>query len=126
AAQARRDLALVRVEERLLQANGVNTDVDLALFEANHGSPARGAVLGRRAWAQAPSVRSADALGWALTRDGHPAQGLAWARRALSIGSVDPLFLYHAGVAAAAVGQRAQARAWLTAALSRNPRFAVL
>jgi tetratricopeptide (TPR) repeat protein len=126
AAAARRDLALVRVEERLLRANGVNTDVDLALFEANHGSPARAIVLGRRAWAQAPSVRSADALGWALTRAGHPAAGLAWARRALSIGSADPLFLYHAGVAAAASGHRAQARGYLGRALARNPRFALL
>ena len=32
---ARRDLALVGAEERLLQANGVNTDVDLALYEAS-------------------------------------------------------------------------------------------
>ena len=125
-ADARRDLALVRVEERLLQANGVNTDVDLALFEANHGSPARGVLLGRRAWAQAPSVRSADALGWALTRAGHPAQGLAWAHQALAIGSADPLFLYHAGAAAAATGRRTEARAYLARALARNPRFAVL
>lgn len=126
AAAARRDLALVRVEERLLQANGVNTDVDLALFEANHGSPARGVVLARRAWAQAPSVRSADALGWALTRDRHPGAGLWWAHRALSIGSADPLFLYHAGAAAAASGHRAEARGYLSRALARNPRFAVL
>src|SRR3954452_16217675 len=72
-AAARRDLALVGAEERLLAANGVNTDVDLALFEANHGDPARGVALARRAWAAAPSVRSADALGWALTRAGNPA-----------------------------------------------------
>jgi len=42
AAGKRPDYDLVRAEERLLQANGVNTDVDLALFEANHGSPAVG------------------------------------------------------------------------------------
>ena len=70
--QAHQDLALIGAEERLLAANGVNTDVDLALFEANHGSPARAVILGRRAWAQAPSVRSADALGWALTERGIP------------------------------------------------------
>ena len=46
---------------------------------------ARGAavVLGRRAWAAAPSVRSADALGWALHRAGHARAALGWARRAL-------------------------------------------
>jgi len=117
---------LVRAEERLLQANGVNTDVDLALFEANHGSPAKAVSLARRAWAEAPSVRSADALGWALTSAGRPAQGLRWARRALALGSRDPLFLYHAGMSAKAAGRAAIARAYLSKSLALNPRFSPL
>jgi tetratricopeptide (TPR) repeat protein len=96
---ARRTYGLVGVERRLLAAAGVNTDVELALFEADHGSPRRARALARAAWAAAPSVRSADALGWALTRSGRRAEGLRWARRALSLGSVDPLFLAHAGIA---------------------------
>ncbi len=63
-------------------------------------------LLARRAWAQAPSVRSADALGWALTRSGDPRAGLVWARRALKLGSRDPLFLNHAGLTALAAGRR--------------------
>ena len=122
--QARHDLALVGAEERLLRVNGVNTDVELSLFEANHGSPARADALARRA--AAPSVRSADALGWALTADGHPREGLAWAHRALALGSRDATFLYHAGVAARAAGDRAAARAHLRAALAGNPRFSPL
>ena len=126
AAAAGQDLALVRVEERLLRANGVDTDVDLTLFEANHGSPAAGVRLATRAWRDAPSVRSADALGWALTRAGHPPEGLAWARRALRLGSVDPAFLYHAGMSALAAGDRADARSWLRASLARNPGWSPL
>ncbi|HEY7076310.1 MAG TPA: hypothetical protein VH418_13105 [Solirubrobacteraceae bacterium] len=98
-----RDLALVGAEERLLNAAGVNTDAELAVFEADHGDRARALTLARRAWAAAPSVRSADALGWALTRAGHPHAGLAWAHRALRLGSVDPLLLEHAGLSALAV-----------------------
>jgi tetratricopeptide (TPR) repeat protein len=124
--QAKQDLALIAAEERLLQANGVNTDVDLALFEANHGSPARAVILARRAWAQAPSVRSADALGWGLTRAGRPAAGLHWARQALKLGSIDPNFLYHAGIAAKDFGRAEEARAYLTRALALNPRFSPL
>jgi tetratricopeptide (TPR) repeat protein len=120
------DYDLVRAEERLLQANGVNTDVDLALFEANHGSPARAVSLAKRAWAAAPSVRSADALGWALTSAGRPGQGLHWARRALALGSRDPLFLYHAGKSAQAAGRAALARAYLSESLALNPRFSPL
>ena len=125
-AAARRDLALVGAEERLLRANGVNTDVDLALFEANHGSPRRGVELARRAWAAAPSVRSADALGWALTRAGNPRAGLAWAQRALRLGSRDPAFLYHAGIAARQAGRTALARTWLARSLADNPRWSPL
>ncbi len=124
--QAHRDLALVGIEERLLQANGVNTDVDLALFEASHGSPQRGVELARRAWSEAPSVRSADALGWALTRSGRPGAGLRWAHRALSLGSRDPNFLFHAGVAAFDAGNRSLARRYLGIAVAENPRFSPL
>jgi tetratricopeptide (TPR) repeat protein len=125
-AAARRDLALVQAEQRLLAANGVNTDVDLALFQADHGSPHQAVVLGRRAWKAAPSVRSADALGWALTRDGHAAAGLRWSRRALALGSRDATFLYHGGMAARAAGQRGLARAYLSEAVAFNPRFSPL
>jgi uncharacterized membrane-anchored protein len=68
-------------------------------------------------------VRSADALGWALTRAGRPAEGLAWARRALRLGSRDPLFAFHAGIAAKATGARTEARHWLARSLADNPRF---
>jgi tetratricopeptide (TPR) repeat protein len=125
-ASARRDLALVRLEQRLLAANGVNTDVDVALFEADHGSPPRAVTLARRAWASAPSVRSADALGWALTRAGNARAGARWARRALRLGSRDSMFLYHAGIAAKAAGERSVARRRLRAALAANPRFSPL
>jgi hypothetical protein len=49
-------------------------------------------------------VRSADALGWALTRAGRPAAGYAFARRAVALGSRDALFRLHAGIAAEEAG----------------------
>jgi tetratricopeptide (TPR) repeat protein len=98
-AAGRRDLALVDAQRALLTAAGVNMDVELAIYEADHGDPERAVTLAREAWRQAPSVRSADALGWALTRAGSE-EGLRWARRALKLGSLDPTFRYHAGIAA--------------------------
>jgi tetratricopeptide (TPR) repeat protein len=107
---ARRTFALVGAEQRLLAAAGVNTDVELALFEADHGSPRRAVALGRAAWAAAPSARSADALGWALTRSGRRADGLRWAHRALRLGSADPAFLAHAALAGDARARAAALR----------------
>ncbi|MEA2398591.1 MAG: hypothetical protein QOK25_2147 [Thermoleophilaceae bacterium] len=126
AGPAARDLALVGAERRLLAAAGVNTDAEIALYEADHGSPRRALALARRAFAAAPSVRSADALGWALTASGQPSRGLAYARRALRLGSRDPMFLYHAGMAASAAGEAGAARGYLARALSLNPRFSPL
>src|SRR5947209_6160989 len=125
-AAARRDLALVGAEERLLRAAGVNTDVDLALFEASHGSPARGVALAERAWVTAPSVRSADALGWALTRAGQPDRALRYAENALRLGSRDPMFLFHAAMAARGAGRVALERTWLRRSLADNARFSPL
>jgi tetratricopeptide (TPR) repeat protein len=123
---ARRDLALVRAEQRLLAASGVDTDVDAAIFEAQHGSPVRAVRLARRAHRSAPSVRADDALGWALTRAGRPAAGLRWARRSLRLGSRDPMFAFHTGMAARAAGRPGEARALLRRSLALNPRFSPL
>jgi tetratricopeptide (TPR) repeat protein len=97
-------------------AADVLPDAEAVLFEADHGSPAAAVRLGRRVWRAAPSVRSADALGWALTRAGRPAEGYRFARRALRLGSRDPLFRLHAGVAAREAGLAAQASRHLAVA----------
>ena len=119
-------LDAARAAERARAAGGENTDTELALLEADHGSPAVAVKLGRSGWRNAPNVRSANALGWALTRSGRPRAGLVWARRALKLGSADPLFLYHAGIAARRAGETGAARRWLSAALASNPRFSPL
>jgi tetratricopeptide (TPR) repeat protein len=98
-AAAARSFDLVRAERQLLTASGINTDAEYAIFEADHGDPRRGVELGRAAYEAAPSVRSADAYGWALTRAGRPDEGLKYARKALRLGSKDPAFLRHARVA---------------------------
>jgi tetratricopeptide (TPR) repeat protein len=121
AAQA--SYALVGVEAKLLRANGVNTDVDLALFEANHGSAAKGVVLGRRAWDEAPSVRSADAYAWALSRGGRDAAALRFSAEAMKLGSRDPSFLYHAGMIAKRAGRDESARRYLSQLVVQSPRF---
>jgi tetratricopeptide (TPR) repeat protein len=117
---ARQSFALVAAQQRLLGAAGVDTDAELAVFEADHGDPRRAVELARQAWAAAPSVRTADALGWALTRAGDPQAGVRWARRALRLGSVDPLWRAHAGLAALEAGLEAEGRRHLRVALAHG------
>jgi tetratricopeptide (TPR) repeat protein len=122
----RRTLATVPAELKQLESAGENTETEKALFHADHGSDASAVTAGRAAWANAPSVRAADALGWALTRAGSPQEGLKYARHALRLGSRDPSFLFHAGMSAKAAGRDDEARRWLQNALAANPAFSPL
>ena len=125
-AGAREEIAAIRENQAIERRNGVNTDAELAIFEADHGSPARAVALGRSAVETAPSVSSADALSWALTSAGRRGEALRWAKRALRTGWRDPLVRYHAGMAAKLAGKPALAHRWLTQALALNPEFSPL
>jgi tetratricopeptide (TPR) repeat protein len=123
AAAAQTALATARAEQQLYRAARTRPDAEAVLFEANHGSPRTAVALGRRVWTTAPSLRSADALGWALTRAGRPAAGYEWARRALRLGSRDALFRLHAGVAAERAGLARDSARHL--AIARSARAAL-
>jgi tetratricopeptide (TPR) repeat protein len=126
-ADARAGYELVRAEERLYGANGVNVDVELALFEADHGGDATRAVsLVRAAQRTQRSVAVDDALAWTLFRAGQYRAALEAANRALRLGTRDATFLYHRGAINAALGRRGDARADLSRALLINPQFSVL
>jgi tetratricopeptide (TPR) repeat protein len=123
AAEANRDFRLVGVETRLLRANGVNTDAELALFQADHGDPAEAVDLAARAWAAAPGVRSADAYSWALSSAGRNDEALSMSEQAMRLGSRDPAFLYHAGIVASRAGRTDRAHAFLTQLIAQSPGF---
>jgi Flp pilus assembly protein TadD len=97
--------------------------VDLALFEADHGDPARALAFAQEGYAATPTVRAADALAWALHRLGRETEAKRRSDEALRIGSVDPILRYHAGAIAAALGETAEARRDLTMALATDAGF---
>jgi tetratricopeptide (TPR) repeat protein len=118
---ALRSFALARAEIKLFQASGVVVDLDLALFEADHGDPARALEFARTAHEAAPTVRAADALAWALHRLGRDADAAPFVTEALRLGSRDPLLRYHAGAIEAARGETA--RRDLELAVETDPGF---
>lgn len=118
AVEAQGTYDLVRAMQALYTANGVNVDLELALFEANHGDPARAVELARRAYAAQPNVKAADALGWALYKAGRTDEATTHAAEATRLGTPYPLFAFHAGVIALAEGDSERARSELSRAVA--------
>ena len=114
---------LVEAIARLYRANGVDVDLELALFAADH-SPGRAAVAqARRAVGARPSTQAHDALAWALFTAGQADAAWKEAGRALALGTRDPLIRFHAAAIAAATGRTELAAGHLGAVLATNPRF---
>ncbi len=125
-AQADDAYALARAEAALFRSNGVNVDVELALFEADHGDAGAALADARAGWRSRHSIHAADALAWALYRNGRGARAARFERQALRLGTQDALSYYHAGMIALRLGHRETARRLLGHALAINPHFSIL
>ena len=123
-AEAEEQYAVVRATQQLYAANGQDVDTELALFEADHGTPAAAVASAERAYAKRPdAVLTQDAYAWALHQAGRSAEALPVARAANRLGLRSPVLAYHLGVIEAAAGDDAAARQALSRALDLNPRF---
>jgi tetratricopeptide (TPR) repeat protein len=126
-ADARRQFELVEVQTRLYESNGVLSDVETFVYLADHHLLRRDDVADlQRLYGRRPSIRVADALGWALYSVGEAEEARRYARAALRLGTRDPLYLFHAGMIAHEVGDRSMARRHLARALALNETFSVL
>ena len=126
-AEARKQYALIGVIQRLLVANGVDTDLETALFDVDHEIRLQASLaLARRAQRERPSIDGDDVLAWALARTGHCQEALGYSRSALHLGTRDALKFFHRGAIEQCLGYHATARGWYRRALELNPRFSVL
>jgi tetratricopeptide (TPR) repeat protein len=116
---------LVETIRRLLADNGVNVDLEFALFAADHGDPVRAVATARAEWARRHSIHVADALAWALHAAGRDRAAAPFAARSLALGTRNALFLYHAGMIRLGLGERDAARRLLERALEVNPHFSI-
>jgi tetratricopeptide (TPR) repeat protein len=118
--------ALVGAIVKLYRANGVNTDLEMALHRADD-DPGPGAVDDARRAAEArPSTLGHDVLAWALHRAGDETAAWREMRKALALGSLDPQLHFHAAAIAFSLGDDAAARTHLRVVLGGNPRFSPL
>ncbi len=116
---------VVRALHDLAAANGVNVDLELALFDADHGDPAGALSAARAEWARRQSVNVADAYAWALYSNGRYARASAFAGRALALGTRNALSLFHAGMIRLGLGDESGARSYLSEALATDPNFSI-
>ena len=121
---ARDQYATIGVIERLFHANGVQIDLETALFDADHGRAS--IALARRAQRERPSIDGDDVLAWTLARDGRCAEALPWSKRTLRLGTQDALKFFHRATIESCLGHRAAARAWAREALALNRHFSLL
>lgn len=118
---------LVRAIDGLLQENGVNTDLQIALFFADHElEPQASLDKARAAYEAHPNIHAADALAWTLYKTGNHREAQRYASQALELGTRDPLKLFHAGMISRSLGQDERAREYLQQAVDLNPHFSLL
>jgi tetratricopeptide (TPR) repeat protein len=117
---------LVRAIQQLNTSAGVDVDMELALFNVDHGAdPAQALQQARVAYSHRPSIYGADVLGWTLYRNGDYAEARRYSQEALRLGTRDALLHFHAGMIAYALGDTDAARKDLQEALAINPAFSV-
>jgi tetratricopeptide (TPR) repeat protein len=117
---------LVGAIERLYKANGVNVDLELALFDADHSPGSASLARAREGFKVRPSYLGHEVVAWNLYRTGHPAEASRAMSLALAVGSHDPLLRFQAAVVDDAAGNEAGARQNLSLVLGAAPRFSAL
>ncbi len=117
---------LARIAADVQRAAGVAVDLEIALYEADHGDPTKALAAARAAYQQRPSVFAADAYAWALHVNGQDRKALGYAKKAAKLGTASSLFAYHKGVIERSLGMADAARRDLARALKLNPHFSPL
>jgi tetratricopeptide (TPR) repeat protein len=123
-AEVRSAYEVVDAIEELLEANGVRTEQQTALFDLDHDRDVAAALVrARAAYAAAPGINAADVLAWALYKNDRCEEARDSSIEALRLGTRDALMLFHRGMIERCLGNDGEARRYLELALDANPYF---
>ena len=126
-ALAQQQYKLIGTIENLFEANGVDMDMEIALFNSDQNKDLEATVeQARAAYANRPSIHAADVLAWVLYKTGNYKEAQIYSQEALRLKTKDALKLFHAGMIAYRLGENAQSQAYLHQALTINPHFSFL
>lgn len=118
---------LIGAIEQLYTANGVNLDLQIGLFNADHDRNVAGTVdRAKAAYAQQPSIQAADVLAWVQYKAGNTDEARTAIEQALATGTPEPLIAFHAGMIYRAAGDQAKAQMYLERVEQGAPEFSVL
>ncbi|MFF4753069.1 tetratricopeptide repeat protein [Streptomyces sp. NPDC002514] len=127
AQEARTQFELLRQRVQRDTAGGVDDELVVGQYEADHGDPQEAVRRLRDEWERQPGIEVADALGWALYRAGDPQEGVEYAEKATDKakgGEVrSALYVFHRGMIERDLGEYGGARRHLKEALQINPYF---
>ncbi|MGW2727654.1 tetratricopeptide repeat protein [Streptomyces sp. NPDC001494] len=122
--------ALLRRRVERSVAGGVDEELLIGRFEADHGDAEDAVERLREEWRRQPGIEVADALGWALHRAGEDTEALTYATvatdKAKGGGVISAPYAYHRGVIERELQLDGPARRHLEEALRINPYFSPL
>ena len=125
-AGAREADSLVSAMDKLFQANGVNTELDIALFELDHGGNYQTALAAAlRGYQTRKSIDAQDTVAWGYYRTGNCEEARTWSQRSLHLGTRDGLKLFHRAMIESCLHGAAAARPFYRLALEANPNFSI-
>jgi tetratricopeptide (TPR) repeat protein len=121
---ASRTDALIRAEQRLFNAQGIN-DRLLAIYYAEHREHLGDALAAARSDAakRGDEIYADDTMAWVLAAMGRWKAARVYAERATRYETQDPELQYHAGIIALHTGHIEEARRRLRETLAADPQF---
>ncbi|MFK0287206.1 tetratricopeptide repeat protein [Streptomyces sp. NPDC090499] len=128
--QAEAQYELMRTQVRRELEAGVDDDLVIGQYEADHGDVQEAVERLTAEWERQPGIEAADALGWALHRAGDDKEALRYASIATDStkggGVRSALYAFHRGMTERDLDLEAPARRHLQDALRTNPYFSPL
>jgi len=114
----------VRFMNTMLRESGVDVDMELALFEADHNKNLDKSLKdAEQSLIKRPTIKSSNTLAWIQYRMGSYPEAEKNIEQALKLGTKDPLLYYHAGMIYQKTGQNEKAKQYLDYALKINPKL---
>ena len=123
-AEARKQMELIDVIDRLGQVAKERVNRNLAMIYADHDYRVERALELAKAELEArDDIYTWDALAWAMFKNGKAAEAYVAIRKALVLGTPEPMFYMHAAKIAEGLGLSQDARKHRQQALAFNPSF---